>query len=80
MWVVCCEKKVRNIHAEDTASHVQKTKENTKRKPKKMEKNKEVPGFELTNFDCTKANTKREQKKKKRTKRCLVSNSRTLTA
>ena len=45
-----------------------------------MEKNKEVPGFELTNFDCTKANTKREQKKKKRTKRCLVSNSRTLTA
>ena len=45
------KKRNRNIHAEDTTSHVEKTKENTKRKQTKK-KNKEVPGFELTNFDC----------------------------
>ena len=38
--------KKKQIHTEGTTYHVKKKKENIK-----QEKNKEVPGFELANFD-----------------------------
>ena len=49
MWVVCC-KKTKKIHTEGPTSHVEK-KTKTQKGNRKQEKNKEVPGFELANFD-----------------------------
>ena len=45
----CVEKKVRNIHTEDTTSHGEKKKD--KKRKKKNEQKKEVPTIELAIFD-----------------------------
>ena len=49
MWVVC-RPPPQKIHTEGTTSHVEK-KTKTQKGNRKQEKNKEVPGFELANFD-----------------------------
>ena len=48
MWVVCCQKKQK--HTGGATSHVEKQMKTQKRKHK-TRKNKELPGFDLANFD-----------------------------